>query len=55
MRVGLLLAAGLSRRFGGDDKLLTLFRGQALVRHAAAVMARLFLDRRMAVVSSRRG
>lgn len=52
MRVGLLLAADLSRRFGGDDKLLALFRGQALVSHAAAVMAQLSLDRRLAVVSS---
>lgn len=52
MRVGLLLAAGLSRRFDGEDKLLAPFRGAPLVSHAAAVMAKLPLDHRLAVTSS---
>lgn len=36
---GILLAAGESRRFGDDDKLLTPWRGAPLVAQAAAVLA----------------
>ena len=37
-RVGLLLAAGHSRRFGPKDKLLAPYRGAPLVSHAAAAL-----------------
>lgn len=49
---GLLLAAGLSRRFGDDDKLLAPLDGVPLVLHAARTMAGLGLPRRIAVVSA---
>jgi molybdenum cofactor cytidylyltransferase len=51
-RTGLLLAAGASRRFGPEDKLLALFAGRPLLSHAAAAMRAASLDRRIAVVSS---
>ena len=51
-RTGLLLAAGASRRFGPEDKLLAPFAGQPLLSHAADAMRAAGLDRRIAVVSS---
>jgi CTP:molybdopterin cytidylyltransferase MocA len=48
MIVGLLLAAGGARRFG-SQKLLAPFRGQPLVRHAAAALASA-VDQTIAVV-----
>ena len=51
-RVGLLLAAGASRRFGPQDKLLAPLRGRPLVDHAAATMRAVPLDLRIAVVAS---
>jgi molybdenum cofactor cytidylyltransferase len=44
-----LLAAGLSRRYGAVGKLLADFRGQPLARHAAETIATLPLARRIAV------
>lgn len=52
MIVGALLAAGRSQRFGADDKLLAPLHGKPLIAHAAATLAALPLDLRMAVVSS---
>ncbi|KEP70664.1 UDP-N-acetylglucosamine pyrophosphorylase [Thioclava dalianensis] len=51
-RVGLLLAAGASRRFGPQDKLLASYRGAPLVLHAARAMMGVPLAARVAVVSS---
>ncbi|MCJ8140168.1 nucleotidyltransferase family protein [Falsirhodobacter halotolerans] len=45
-----LLAAGASRRFGAEDKLLTPVRGVPMVCHAARLVAR--FPKRLAVVSS---
>jgi len=50
-RCGLVLAAGRSTRFGAANKLLTPFRGQPLAAHAAAAMAAVPLDHRIAVVT----
>lgn len=50
MTTALLLAAGQSRRFGAEDKLLAPFRGAPLVSHAAKALAR--FERKIAVVSS---
>ena len=53
MRVfGLLLAAGLSRRFGAADKLCAPFEGRPLVAHAADVLRGLDLAGRLAVTSA---
>ena len=52
--VGLLLAAGRSSRFGPANKLLAPFRGAPLVTHAAASMAALPLDHRLAVTADTR-
>lgn len=52
MKVGLLLAAGRSERFGTRDKLLAEVKGQPMVAHAASVLRRLSLDRLIAVTSS---
>lgn len=52
MMVGLLLAAGRSRRFGDTDKLLAPLRGRAVLDHAADTMRRLPLDARFAVTAS---
>lgn len=46
---GILLAAGLSRRYGAGSKLLVPFRGQPLVLHAAQTLRRLGLGRYVAV------
>ncbi|MDV7142109.1 nucleotidyltransferase family protein [Tropicimonas sp. TH_r6] len=52
MRVGLVLAAGQSRRFGAADKLLAPFRGRPLAGWAADAMRGVALDHRLAVVGS---
>lgn len=49
--VGLLLAAGHSRRFGPTDKLLALYRGVPLVHHAAEAMRQAGFDGLIAVAS----
>lgn len=51
-RIGLLLAAGHSRRFGTDDKLLADLGGMPLVSHAASALRAAGLDRLVAVVRS---
>lgn len=47
-----MLAAGHSRRFGPEDKLLADLGGRPLVAHAAEVLRRSDISRRVAVVSS---
>lgn len=49
---GLLLAAGESRRFGPDDKLLAPLEGRPLVAHAALMLRAAGLAPLIAVVSS---
>lgn len=49
--IGALLAAGLSRRFGPEDKLLAPWRGQPLVRHAAEALRGAGCAELIAVVS----
>lgn len=51
-RIGILLAAGASRRFGPEDKLLAPLRGEALVLHAVRALQTLRLDRLVAITSS---
>ncbi|SDI98488.1 nucleotidyltransferase family protein [Aliiruegeria lutimaris] len=51
IRVGVLLAAGYSRRFGPTNKLLALFRGAPLATCAANAMRAAELDHRIAVVA----
>lgn len=53
IRVGLLLAAGRSQRFGTSSKLLALFNGKPLVVHAAGAMLLAPLDHRIAIVGDR--
>lgn len=52
IRVGLLLAAGASRRFGPSDKLLAPLQDRPLVAHAAQAMRDVALDRRIAVIAN---
>ncbi|MFN3277807.1 MAG: NTP transferase domain-containing protein [Paracoccus hibiscisoli] len=52
IRAGLLLAAGASRRFGPEDKLLAPVAGLPLVAHAAQAMRQLALDQRIAVITN---
>lgn len=52
IRVGVLLAAGASRRFGPEDKLLAPLRGRPLVSYAAQAIRNTSLDRRIAVISN---
>ncbi|MEO1222198.1 MAG: nucleotidyltransferase family protein [Pseudomonadota bacterium] len=50
--VGVLLAAGQSRRFGAEDKLLTEFNGRPLVTHAGRTLAKAGCDYALAVTSN---
>jgi len=50
--MGALLAAGSSRRFGPEDKLLAPFRGQPLASHAAHALLAVPVAERVAVISS---
>ena len=50
--VGVLLAAGASRRFGAEDKLLAPWRGEALVLAAARTLAGAGCNELAAVISS---
>lgn len=45
----MVLAAGLSRRFGADDKLLADFGGQPLAQHCAETLSRLDFAHHIAV------
>lgn len=45
----LLLAAGLSRRYGAADKLVATYRGKPLAQHAAETLAALPVMRHLAV------
>ena len=49
-----LLAAGESRRFGRENKLLALYHGRPMIVHALETLGRLPCARRMAVVSDER-
>ena len=50
MRVGLLLAAGHGRRFGGGCKLAALDRGRPVLAWAADALRGVALDARLAVI-----
>ncbi|SDL56570.1 nucleotidyltransferase family protein [Paracoccus chinensis] len=52
--VGVLLAAGHSRRWGPDNKLLAPWNGQALVVRAGALLARAPVDLRAVVLRDKR-
>lgn len=52
MRLGALLAAGASTRFGPEDKLLAPWRGRPLVTWAADALHQAGCDRLIAVTSS---
>lgn len=52
MNVGLLLAAGLSRRFGSEDKLLAPLPGGSVVKKAADALRSLHLDHLIVVAAS---
>lgn len=48
----IVLAAGLSQRFGNNDKLLAPFRGELLAHHIAHALRPLNLNARIAVISN---
>ncbi len=48
--VGILLAAGTSRRFGDDNKLLAELDGEPVVRHAAGTLLATTLDEVVVIV-----
>lgn len=48
----IVLASGLSRRFGEDDKLLGDLAGRPLAAHIGATLGTLALERRLAVCAS---
>ncbi|MGP9805263.1 nucleotidyltransferase family protein [Paracoccus sp. NSM] len=48
----LLLAAGASRRFGAEDKLIAHHRGQPLIAHGAAALRATRLAQRIAVIAN---
>lgn len=50
--VGILLAAGHSRRFGPENKLLANFKGRPLIEHSALALLRANIDHLIAVVAS---
>ncbi|KRO86004.1 MAG: hypothetical protein ABR89_00010 [Rhodobacter sp. BACL10 MAG-120910-bin24] len=52
MIVGITLAAGLSRRFGADDKLLAPLWGQELASYSANAMRDAPFDARVVVLSN---
>lgn len=52
IRTGLLLAAGASRRFGAEDKLLAPLRGRPLIAYAAEAMRGAALDNRIVVIAN---
>lgn len=52
IRAGLLLAAGASRRFGPQDKLLAPLKGCPLIAHAAQALRLVSLDDRIAVITN---
>lgn len=52
IRTGLLLAAGASRRFGPEDKLLAPVAGLPLLAHAARALRQVALDHRLAVIAN---
>ncbi|MEM7741398.1 MAG: nucleotidyltransferase family protein [Pseudomonadota bacterium] len=51
MRIGLLLAAGRSRRFGQENKLLHAANGRPLIAYSVEVLRALELDQLIAVIS----
>jgi molybdenum cofactor cytidylyltransferase len=51
IRVGLVLAAGRSTRFGAANKLLAPFRGAPLARHCAKAMRQAEVEHRIAVAA----
>ena len=50
--IGILLAAGKSRRFGPEDKLLSTYQGQPLCRYAAEAMRASDADGLVACISN---
>ncbi len=49
MRVGLLLAAGLSERYGARNKLLASYRNRPLITYAANTLRKMTLDHLIAI------
>lgn len=51
-RTGLLLAAGASRRFGAEDKLLAVLHDRPVIAYAAGAMRQASLEHRIAVIAN---